>query len=95
MIPGCREKLAYNVPFFYKKSRICFIWPSSVPWGNVALQGVQFGFCKGYLLNDRAGYLDKGSRKEVSTRTFFSPDEIDTDLLKSYLYDAFLIDSCK
>lgn len=31
-IPGCRERLAYNVPYYYLHSRICFIWPPSIPW---------------------------------------------------------------
>jgi len=32
-IPDCKEKLAYNVPFYYRHSRVVFIWPASVPWG--------------------------------------------------------------
>ena len=50
------------VEYYYRHSRICFIWPSSVPWGNVKLDGVQFGFCNGYLLIDKSGYLEKGNR---------------------------------
>jgi len=32
----CREKLTYNVPFFYGKRRICVIWPASVPGAGSA-----------------------------------------------------------
>lgn len=44
-IPDCKEKLAYNVPFYYRYSRICFIWPGSVPWGKPK-PGVEIGFVK-------------------------------------------------
>ncbi|MDX1641781.1 MAG: DUF1801 domain-containing protein [Balneolaceae bacterium] len=52
------EKLAYNVPFYYGQSRICYIWPASIPWGGVN-HGVILGFCRGYLLSDDIGYLKK------------------------------------
>ena len=91
-IPECREKLAYNVPYYYRHSRICFIWPSSIPWGIVKLNGVQLGFCNGYLINDDAHYLERGNRKQVYVKTFMDIREIDVDLVKSYIYDAVKID---
>ncbi|WP_448633389.1 hypothetical protein [Pedobacter panaciterrae] len=27
----CKEKISYNVPFFYGNKGICIIWPSTVP----------------------------------------------------------------
>lgn len=91
-IPECREKLAYNVPYYYKNSRICYIWPSSVPWGNVKLSGVQFGFCRGHLLQDDIGFLEKGKRKEVFFKTYFSGDDIDEDLLRTFIFEAAEVD---
>jgi hypothetical protein len=91
-IPECREKLAYNVPFYYKHSRICFIWPPSVPWGNVKIKGVQLGFCNGYLLKDESNYLEKGNRKQVTWKAFTSVNEIDSELLRSFIHEATLID---
>jgi hypothetical protein len=91
-IPDCHEKLSYNVPYFSKHARICFIWPASVPWGNVKMNGVQLGFCKGYLLQDDINYLEKGNRKQVYSKTFFEIEAIDVDLLKAYLFDAVAID---
>ncbi|MGB4958239.1 MAG: hypothetical protein WBO36_02125, partial [Saprospiraceae bacterium] len=29
----CKEKISYNVPFFYGKKGICIIWPATVPRG--------------------------------------------------------------
>lgn len=91
-LPDCKEKLAYNVPFYYQHSRICFIWPASVPWGGVDI-GVALGFCKGYLLSDEVEYLEKKDQKEVRTKTFSSEKQIERDLLRSYLFEAREIDS--
>ncbi len=92
-MPNCTEKLAYNVPFFYLKKRILYIWPSSVPWGKVKKEGVTIGFCNGYLLSDEINFLEKGNRKQVYTKTYFHINEIDVDLLKSYIFNAIEVDS--
>jgi hypothetical protein len=94
-IPGCREKLSYNVPFYKGHSNICFIWPSSVPWGNMKQEGVRLGFSKGYLLDDSMGYLDRGTRKQVYCKDFYAINEIDGPLLLAYLHEAALLDQLK
>lgn len=92
-IPDCREKLAYNVPFYYKKKNICFIWPSSIKWGNMKERGVRMGFSYGYLIQDDISFLDKGERKQVYWKDFYRPEDIDIDLLKYYLFEAARIDN--
>ena len=92
-IPDIKEKLSYNVPFFSRKRRICFIWPASVPWGNVPMNGVQFGFTSGYLLNDDLNYLEKGTRKQVYSKTYYSLDDLDPLILRPYLFEALSIDN--
>jgi len=94
-MPGCTEKLAYNVPFYKKHANVCFIWPPAVTWGSTGNEGVRFGFTNGYLLTDETGYLDKGSRKQVYWRDFYDLNEIDTDLLKAYIFEAALVDEEK
>ena len=69
-IPHCREKLAYNVPFYYRKSPICFLWPATIPWGKTPAGGVKLGFCKGYQLRDDIGYLEREGRRRVYSKTF-------------------------
>lgn len=91
-VPDIEEKISYNVPFYKRHSNICYIWPSSVQWGNVKNTGVQFGFNKGYLMHDDINYLEKGNRKQVYWKTFYSVKEIDTDLLKAYIFEAVLVD---
>ena len=87
-MPDCKEKLAYKVPFYYRHSRICYIWPASIPWGKVE-KGVAIGFCKG------ASFLDETfeTTKFASKLTFNSVSEIDIVLLKQQIYEAVLIDN--
>lgn len=92
-LPDVSEKLSYNVPFYKRHKRIFFIWPASVLWGKKkTYEGVRLGFTNGYLMNDENGYLDKGDRKQVYFKDFSSIKEIDVDLLKSFIYDAAIID---
>jgi hypothetical protein len=91
-VPDAEEKLTYNVPFYKRHSNFCFIWPSAVQWGNVKHLGVQFGFTKGYLMQDEINWLEKGNRKQVYWRTFFPATDIDIELLKAYIFEAVFID---
>ena len=90
-IADAREKLAYNVPFYYRYSRICFIWPAAVPWGKPKKKGVELGFCKGFLLPDPS-YLTAGGRKEMYFKTFHTVKDIDADMVRQLLYEAVVID---
>ena len=91
-LPECTEKLSYNVPYYALRYGVCFIWPASVQWKIVTQQSVDLGFCKGHLLTDDLNYLDKGKRKEVYVRTFYSVKDIDADLLRSFIYEAAIVD---
>jgi hypothetical protein len=78
-IPDIKEKLSWNVPFFYQKKSICFIWPGSIPWGKKTYEGVQLGFAKGYLMKPN-NFLEKGDRKQIFIKTFFDISEIEKDV---------------
>lgn len=90
--PNPIEKLSYNVPYYYQHSRVCFIWPSTILWGNVKKEGVLLGFCKGYLLRDEINYLERNRRKQVFVRNFRALEDIDSDLVKTYIMEAILVD---
>ncbi len=94
-IPNCKERLAYNVPFYRRRSNVCFIWPSSIMWGNMKNRGVRFGFSNGYLLKDESNFLDKGNRKQIYWKDFYQLSDINVDLLKSFIYEAVVIDQEK
>ena len=34
--PEYKEKISYNVPFFYGNRGICIVWPSTVPRGGIS-----------------------------------------------------------
>ena len=86
-IPNCKENLAYNVPFYYCHSRICYIWPTSIPGGQVE-KGVAIGFCK------NGSFLDETfeTTKFASKNTFSTIKEIDVALLRQQIYEAVLLD---
>lgn len=92
-LPGCHEKLSYNVPYYSIHTRICFIWPASVFWGNrKTFDGVRMGFTQGYLMKDPLGLLERGKRKQVFRMTCTRPDSIDSNVLSAYLDEARQID---
>jgi hypothetical protein len=88
----CREKISYNVPFFYGNRGICIIWPASIPRGGVK-KGVLFGFWYGHKLNDQQGYLDRGTNKQIFYKIFLTPEEIDVEAIVTLLKKAVLLDA--
>jgi Domain of unknown function (DU1801) len=88
----CKEKLTYNVPFYYGKRRICLIWPATVPWGGFKT-GVMLGFCQGNKLEDSGQYLTHGTNKQIYYKIFQSTDEIETNKIVSIIKEAVETDS--
>lgn len=92
-IQDCEEKLSYNVLYYRKHYGICFLWPASITWGNkTTYKGVRFGFNYGNLMADEYNYLEKGNRKQVYWKDFTDIKEVNIHMLKSYLFEAALID---
>ena len=87
----CKEKISYNVPFFYGKKGICIIWPSTIPRGGIK-EGVLLGFWYGNKLNDVDNYLTHGSNKQIFYKIFKSPEEIDEAAIVKLLQDALRVD---
>src|SRR4030095_4418496 len=73
---ACKEKISYNVPFFYGKRGICIIWPATIPRGGIK-KGVLLGFWYGNKLNDIDNYLTHGTNKQIFYKIFHSPEDID------------------
>lgn len=90
--PTCKEKLAYNVPYYYGNKRICLIWPGSIPWGGIR-DGVLLGFCQGYKLADPENYLTHGTNKQVYYKIYYSVDEIHEMAIVSLLKEAVKFDA--
>ncbi len=87
----CREKISYNVPYFYGNKGICIIWPSSIPRGGIK-EGVLLGFWQGNKLNDFDGYLERGTNRKIFYKIFKNVNEINTRAIDKLLEEAISID---
>jgi hypothetical protein len=87
----CREKISYNVPFFYGKKGICIIWPSTIPRGGIK-EGVLLGFWYGNRLSDEDHYLLHGTNKQIFYKIFKDPDQIDEKAIVKLLKEAIKLD---
>ncbi|MBV6439512.1 MAG: hypothetical protein EPGJADBJ_01153 [Saprospiraceae bacterium] len=90
--PELREKFAYGVPYYWRYSRICFIYPSSFPYSGMET-GVAFGFARGQLLSNEQGLLDLGERKEVGYVRLLSEKDIREEPILELLHEAVLLDA--
>jgi hypothetical protein len=91
-LPGyCKEKISYNVPFFYGNKGICIIWPSTIPRGGIK-EGVLLGFWYGNKLNDIDNYLTHGTNKQIFYKIYKSAEEIDEAAIVKLLKEAIRID---
>ena len=88
----CKEKLAFNVPYFYGQRGICIIWPSTIPRGGIK-QGVLLGFWQGNRLKDEDAYLTQGANKKIFYKIFNHVDEIDERAIVKLLHEAVRIDT--
>ena len=91
---GCKEKISYNVPFFYGKKGICIIWPATIPRGGIK-KGVLFGLWHGNKIRDTDNYLTRGTNTQVFYKIFYSPEEIDGRAISKLLKEAVKIDGIK
>jgi len=87
----CKEKLAFNVPYFYGHKGICIIWPGSIPRGGFK-KGVLLGFWQGNKLKDEDHYLTHGTNKKVFYKIYKDAEEIDEMAIVKLLDEAVKID---
>src|SRR6187551_1299054 len=88
----CKEKISYNVPFFYGKKGICIVWPAAVPRGGIK-EGVLLGFWYGNRLNDEDNYLTHGTNRQIFYKIFRSAEEIDEPAIVKLLKEAVKLDN--
>jgi hypothetical protein len=89
--PHCKEKISYNVPFFYGNKGICIIWPATIPRGGIK-KGVLLGFWYGNKLKDVDNFLTHGTNKQIFYKIYLNPEEIDDKPIKKLLKEAIKID---
>ncbi|RYY66708.1 MAG: DUF1801 domain-containing protein [Chitinophagaceae bacterium] len=88
----CKEKISYNVPFFYGNRSICLVWPAAVPRGGIK-EGVLLGFWYGNRLPDKNNFLTHGTNKQIFYKIYKSADDIKIKPLVSIIKEAALLDA--
>ena len=83
--PGVISKIRYKIPFYYKKSWICYLNPQKSG-------GVELAFTRGNELADEQGILERKGRKQVKSITYQSIKDIDEASLNIILQEAMLLD---
>jgi len=87
----CKEKISFNVPFFYGKKGICIIWPASIPRGGIK-KGVLLGFWYGNKLKDVDNYLTHGTNKQIFYKIYTLVEDIDERSIVKLLKEAVKLD---
>ena len=89
--PTCREKISYNVLFFYGNKGICVVYPAFIPRGGIK-EGVLLGFWYGSRLRDVDNYLTHGTNKRVFYKIYNSVEEINEKAIVKLLKEAVRLD---
>jgi len=82
------EKIRFGIPFYYKKSRICYLNPTKK--GTI-----DFAFIRGNELSNEQGLLDSKGRKQVSSVEFENSNDIPRETLNEIIQEAILLDETK
>ena len=90
--PSCKEKISFNVPFFYGNKGICIIWPAAIPRGGIK-EGVLLGFWYGNKLKDADQYLIHGTNKQIFYKIFYTAEDIDEKAIVKLLKEAVQLDN--
>lgn len=83
--PGMTFKIRYNIPFYYRKTWICYLNP-------VKRNGVELAFIRANELSNDHGVLDFKERKQVAGITFYDKSEMNMELLRPVIQEAILLD---
>jgi hypothetical protein len=87
----CKEKISYNVPFFYGNKGICIIWPAAIPRGGIK-KGVLLGLWYGNRLADTDNYLTHGTNKQIFYKIYNDVEEINVKAIVKLLKEAVKLD---
>ncbi|KAF0198960.1 MAG: hypothetical protein FD166_951 [Bacteroidetes bacterium] len=83
--PGVYGKITYKIPFFYRKSWLCYLNPTRDG-------GIEFAFIRGHELSNDSGLLISRGRKQVMGITFYDVREIPYDSIAEIIHEAILLD---
>lgn len=83
--PEVTAKIRYKIPFYYRKSWICYLNP-------VKGDKVEFAFTRGNELSNEQGLLQANGRKQVRGIIFNNVKQIPWTSIHEILQEAFLLD---
>ena len=83
--PTIEVKRRWNLPFYYRKSWICYF--------NILKNGnVEWAFTRGNELSNENQWLEARGRKQIYSVNFASVHDIELQLAKITLQEALLLD---
>ena len=83
--PGVTSKLRYKIPFYYKRSWICYLNP-------ITQNGVELAFIRGNELSNEQGVLDFKQRKQVAGIALYQLDDLPLTSINEVINEALLLD---
>jgi hypothetical protein len=78
-------KLQYNLPFYYRKSWICYLFPTKKG-------AIELSFTRGNELSNSQGILKTKGRKLVSSIHFKNLKDIPDTIIKEVIHEAVILD---
>jgi hypothetical protein len=79
------DKLRFKIPFYYRKSWICYLNP-------IKNKSIEFAFVRGNELSNSQGLLDSKGRKQVWSIELTKLSEIPIKELNEIIQEAILLD---
>ncbi len=79
------DKLRFKIPFYYRKSWICYLNPSKN-------NSIEFAFVRGNELSNSQGLLDSKGRKQVLSVELTELSKIPIKELTEIIHEAILLD---
>jgi len=83
--PGMTCKMRFKIPFYYRKSWICYLNP-------VKGGGVELAFTRANELADEQGALNFKSRKQVAGIEYSGVKDLETAVIQVLLNEALILD---
>lgn len=83
--PEVSGKIRYKIPFYYRKSWICYLNP-------LKDGGVELAFTRANELSNEQGLLDFKNRKQVAGIAFAKVGDINENILHEIFQEALLLD---
>lgn len=84
-IPDVDARISYKIPFYYRKSWLCYLNPSKN-------DEVEFAFPRGNELSNSQGLLESKGRKQVRGITFSKVEDISIETINELMQEAIILD---